>query len=209
MENRYALCYPCKQYRMQDGTADRVAPITYAVKQQQSGYVMHGYKARPPVNAHYRLVSMLMLFSLSRHGACAGRLARTPLTHWASVPSLPAKPYEHALHRIVAGSAPGAEIKLRAAPKAPNPRALDASHFTAETALPPDSHVLLMDDTWARGGHVQSAALSLRRAGASTVSALIVARWIRRDYGENAGFLNGLPDFDPDICPWTGGSCPS
>ncbi|MGH3243254.1 MAG: hypothetical protein ACRDNL_22945 [Spirillospora sp.] len=209
VENRYSLCYPCKQHRLHNGTADIVAPITYAVRQQQSGYVMYGYKARPPVNAHYRLVGMLVLFALSKHGACAGRLVGHPLTHWASVPSLPAKPDEHPLHRIVSRSAPGSEVTLRAAPKTSDPRALDVSHFRADTPLPNDSHVLLLDDTWAKGGHVQSAALSLRKAGATRVSALVVARWIKRDFAENARFLDELPDYDPDICPWTGGTCPS
>jgi hypothetical protein len=210
IEPRYSLCYSCKLHRLHDGTADIVAPITYAVKQHQSGYVMHGYKALSPVSAHYRLVGMLVLFTLSRHGGCAARLGGRLLTHWASVPSLPAKPGEHPLHRIVSRAIPSvAEARLLAAPKTSDRRALDVSHFTADKGLPPDSHVLLRDDTWARGGHVQSAALSLREAGAGRVSALVVARWIKRDYADNAAFLDGLPDFDPSTCPWTGGACPT
>ena len=207
VENRYSLCFRCKQHRMQSGTADIIAPITYAAAQQQSGYVMHTYKARPPVTASYHLVGMLTLFALSRHGTCVGELAGSPLTHWASVPSLPAKPGVHPLHHIAtrSGSVPRAEVRLTAAPKTSDPRALDASHFSADKDLPRDSHVLLLEDTWVKGGHMQSAALSLRKAGAGRVSGLVVARWISRD---NAGFLDELPDFDPDICPWTGAACP-
>jgi len=52
--------------------------------------------------------------------------------------------------------------------------------------------------------------LALRRAGATHVSLLVVARWIKEDYGDNARFLRDLAgqDYDPEICPWTGGSCP-
>lgn len=208
IEERYSFCFACKQHRMQAGTADIVAPITYAVAQQQSGYVMRGYKARPPVEAHYRLVEMLTLVVLRGHGPCAGIIADAPVTHWASIPSLPAKSEEHPLHRIVSGSAPGTEVKLTAAAKPTDPRALDATHFNTNTDLPKDSHVLLLDDTWARGGHAQSASLALRRAGTTRVSVLVVARWIKRDFASNAKFLDELPDFDPVICPWTGGTCP-
>ncbi|CND86027.1 putative amidophosphoribosyltransferase [Mycobacterium tuberculosis] len=112
IDDRYSFCFACKRHRLHDGTADIVAPVIYAVPQQQSGYVMRQYKARPPVGAHLRRVTMLTLFTLSRHGACAGRDAGIALTHWATVPSLPAKPGEHPLHRIVRGSAPGAEVRL-------------------------------------------------------------------------------------------------
>jgi len=70
--------------------------------------------------------------------------------------------------------------------------------------------VLLIDDTWTSGGHAHSAALSLRNAGAARVSVLVVARWLKEDYGNNKQFLADLAarDFDPRICPWTGGPCP-
>ncbi|TQM66569.1 putative amidophosphoribosyltransferase [Actinomadura hallensis] len=209
VEERYSLCFPCKQHRLHSGTADRVAPVTYAIAAQQSGYIMRGYKARPRVDAHYRLVGMLTVLALSKHAGCAETMADSPITHWASIPSLPARPGEHPFHRIVSGSAPGTEIKLNAAARPSDARAINAEHFTVDVALPPRSHVLLLDDTWARGGHAQSAALSLRQAGAGEISTLVAARWIKREFADNAKFLDGLPDFDPDICPWTGGTCPS
>jgi hypothetical protein len=70
--------------------------------------------------------------------------------------------------------------------------------------------VLLVDDTWARGGHARSAVLALRAARAARVSVLVAARWINEDFGGNAAFLRGLADrdYDPAICPWTGAACP-
>jgi hypothetical protein len=70
--------------------------------------------------------------------------------------------------------------------------------------------VLLIDDTWTGGGHAQSAAVALRRAGATHVSMLVVARCVKEDFGDNARFLRELSskDYDPATCPWTGGNCP-
>jgi len=126
------------------------------------------------------------------------------------VPSLPTKRGEHPLHRILSSSAPGAEVHLVAAANVQHPRDVNPEHFTTADRLPQGSHVLLIDDTWTGGGHAQSAALALRRAGATHVSLLVVARWIKEDFGDNANFLRELSgrDYDPYICPWTGGNCP-
>ncbi len=132
------------------------------------------------------------------------------MTHWATVPSLPARPGEHPLHAIVSRLAPGAEVALAAADEVEYSRDLDPGHFRAAAPLPAGAHVLLVDDTWARGGHAQSAALALRAAGAARISVLVAARWINEDFGGNAAFLRGLSgrDYDPAICPWTGAACP-
>jgi predicted amidophosphoribosyltransferase len=68
----------------------------------------------------------------------------------------------------------------------------------------------VIDDTWTTGGHAQSAALALRVAGATRVSVLVVARWLKEDYGDNKQFIDDLRgrDYDPSICPWTGAKCP-
>jgi hypothetical protein len=124
------------------------------------------------------------------------------------VPSLPAQPGEHPLHSIVARLAPGQEAALSAADDVGYPRDLDPGHFRS-ARLPAGAHVLLVDDTWARGGHAQSAAAALRAAGAARVSVLVAARWVNEDFGGNAAFLRGLAgrDYDPALCPWTGAAC--
>ena len=207
----FRLCYQCQRQRGRAGLADATGFLSYAVAGQQSGYVMQGYKARPPVPEHRTIVALLVLLGLARHGACAGRPARrgglarrggageagrrgeagTPVTHWATVPSLPAREGEHPLHGIVSRLAPGREVVLAAAGEVDYPRGLDPGHFRAEP-VPAGAHVLLVDDTWARGGHAQSAVLALRAAGAARVSVLVAARWINGDFGGNAVFLRGV-----------------
>jgi hypothetical protein len=137
-------------------------------------------------------------------------VAGLPVTHWAIVPSLPAKPGEHPLRSLVINHAPKQEVHLTASAGTQRPRDIDPTHFTCTAQLPPGSHVLLIDDTWVTGGHAQSAALALRNAGAAKVSILVVARWIKEDFGDNKKFINelGSHDYDPRIRPWTSGTCP-
>jgi hypothetical protein len=217
----FRLCYQCQRRRGRAGLADATGFLTYAVAGRQSGYVMQGYKARPPVPEHRTIVALLVLLGLARHAGCAAHAAcaehagsagaaSVPVTHWAVVPSLPARAGEHPLRGIVSRLAPGREAVLTAADEVDYPRDLAPGHFRAGAPLPLGAHVLLVDDTWARGGHAQSAVLALRAAGAARVSVLVAARWINEDFGGNAGFLRGLADrdYDPAICPWTGGVCP-
>jgi hypothetical protein len=213
----FRLCYQCQRRRGRAGLADATGFLSYAVAGRQAGYVMQGYKARPPVPEHRTIVALLVLLGLARHAGCAAQAGQAggsgpggvPVTHWATVPSLPAVPGEHPLHAIVSRLAPGREAVLAAADEAEYPRDLDPGHFRA-AALPAASHVLLVDDTWARGGHAQSAVLALRAAGAARVSVLVAARWINEVFGGNAAFIRGLADrdYDPARCPWTGAACP-
>ena len=209
--DEYRRCFQCNSQAVYTGLADATAFLTYAVGGQQSGYVMRGYKAQRPVNEHVSIVIMLVLLALSIHEHCPAALGGTLVTHWATVPCLPAKPGEHPLHQIISRAGPGAEIRLTPAINVQHPRDVSPAHFSAENQLPPGSHVLLVDDTWARGGHAQSAALTLHQAGARRVSLLVVACWIKEDFGDNANFLRKLSgsDYNPAICPWTGGDCPS
>jgi len=171
---------------------------------------MRGYKARPPIGEHRTIVTLLAVLGLTQHSSCAARLSAAPVTHWAAVPSLPARPGEHPLRPIVRATAPGTELPLSAAGGTTNPRSVDPQHFRAATALPPGAHVLIIDDTWVGGGHAQSAVLAARSAGAAYVSVLVVARWLNENYGSNARFLADLAggDYDPGLCPWTGAGCP-
>ena len=59
------------------GLADATGFLTYAVAGRQSGYVMQGYKARPPVPEHRTIVTLLVLFGAgpARRRAPAGWLA--------------------------------------------------------------------------------------------------------------------------------------
>jgi hypothetical protein len=206
----YARCYVCNGRRGQAGLAEAIAFLTYAVAGQQSGYAMRGYKAQPPSSEHQRVVGLLLLLALREHTACAGVLAGgLSVTHWAVVPSLPARPGDHPLRSLITSHVQGAEAWLRAAVAVQRPREISRTHFSA-VGLPRGAHVLLVDDTWASGGHAQSAALAVREAGAARVSVLVVARWLKHDFAHNETFVRELAsrEYDPLLCPWTRGQCP-
>lgn len=209
--NGFRLCYTCKGHHGISGLADATAFLTYAVAAQNSGRMMRGYKARPPVAEHRRVVGLMLRLALCGHTTCAEALGGGPVTHWVIVPSLPAKSHPHPLRSLVDGYAKGSEARLTAALSVKNPRAVNADHFSCDISLPDDAHVLLVDDTWTTGGHAQSAALALHKAGAARVSVLVVARWLKEDFGGNRGFIAdlGTRDYDPRICPWTSAACPS
>jgi hypothetical protein len=154
--------------------ADATAFLTYAVAGQQSGYVLRGYKALRPVSEHVSIMIMMLLLATSIHEHCPAILGDMAVTHWSTVPSLPAKPGEHPLHQIIDRIDPGVEVRLAPAVDVQHPREVNQGHFRTNDRLPQDSHVLLIDDTWTGGGHAQSAALALHRAGAERVSLLTI-----------------------------------
>ena len=90
----YVRCYTCQMHRSSPGLADSTAFATYAVGGQQSGYVMREYKAQRPVKEHVTIVTLLTFPALALHSQCPEALLGKPVTHWAAVPSLPAKPGE-------------------------------------------------------------------------------------------------------------------
>jgi hypothetical protein len=90
-------------------------------------------------------------------------------------------------------------------------RQLRPDYYTILTPIPEGKHIMVIDDTWVTGGHAQSVAMALKRAGAAKVSILAIGRWLDMDDQRTEGVYNRiiryLP-YDPDICPWTGGDCP-
>jgi hypothetical protein len=208
----FTFCYRCNQDRS-ELTADRVGSLAYAWKGAQSGYVMRGYKSTPAADEWVVAIRLLLAVGFTFHMRCLGTLAGQPVGHWASVPSLPAKPGEHPFHRLVreAPGVPGAELRLAAAATTSDPRAFNPAHFTVLDSPAPSAHVLVLDDTWTTGGRAQSVAAALKGAGAGEVSVLTVARWVEPAYPLSGAFIKARlspPDFDPAVCPWSGGVCP-
>lgn len=209
----YVMCHACHAHNSAapGRLADTVAPLTYAVAQRQSGYVMRGYKAQPPVQEHVSVVTLLIFMGIALHSRCAGTLVGAPITHWATVPSLPRKPGEHPLGTLLRSFAlPWPEATLTAAERVSDARALSDQHFGVDRPLPPASSVLLIDDTWTTGGHAQSAVMALRASGASHVSVMVAARWLVPSFGDTSQFLRqrANTDYNVLLCPWTGRDCP-
>ena len=206
----WSRCRPCDGRTTRGGLADRVASITYAISGQQSGRLMRMYKSELATEHQRALVGILLLLATHEHMSCLNAVSFDPVTAWAHVPSLSGRPGTHPLHPFIAGALPSLpEVPLVASKTVTDPRALRGDHFSTISSLD-DEHVLLIDDTWASGGHVQSAALTLHAAGAAEVSVLTVARWLEPSFGNTASFISDrlTADFDAGLCPWTAGECP-
>lgn len=214
------LCGACRYASTLADGPDLLGMITYAGHFEpisQSGRVMRGYKnpAFPDGGTYRQTVALLAALGILGHVACPGRIIGTPISAWATVSSLPAKPWQtsHRLNEIVGRLAkPGAtEVTLTAATTVANPRDINVHHYTASPNAAGE-HVLLIDDTWTGGGHATSAALAVRAAGATHVSILVLARWLSIGWEATtpqwARQRLTSPDFDADTCPWTQGTCP-
>jgi orotate phosphoribosyltransferase len=61
---------------------------------------------------------------------------------------------------------------------------VDPRKFNATASLD-GVPVLLIDDTWTTGASAQSAAAALRKAGAGSVAAVMIGRYLNRDWHDN------------------------
>jgi hypothetical protein len=117
---------------------------------------------------------------LHDHGEALWRRAgQTVPTHACVVPSGRGRTGPHPLQALLHGYLALPWVALRSQPGAdPLARTLDPGRFRAERPLP-GAAVLLLDDTWTTGASVQSAAVALKRAGARSVAAVVLARHVR------------------------------
>jgi hypothetical protein len=194
-------CFPCALHRecAPGSLASAVLPVAYAVKGSPHARRLWTYKsatsARPGEGEEAgRALTVLLLVFLREHGSCLARAAGwAGPTHLAVVPSGRGRPGPHPLRALV-----GPYLRLPWAGLVASPdgdsqdRDLDPRRFTAPRLH--GARVLLLDDTWTTGASVQSAALTLRRSGASAVAAVVLGRHLGRDA---AG--TGVP-FARDAC---------
>jgi hypothetical protein len=212
-------CSKCGEHLAIPGIPDLLGFMTYAGHLSpisQSGYTMRGYKnpAIPQSGGPWQTVVLLAALGLQGHRHCPGKILGINPSGWATVPSLPPKPQPHPLNEMARSLARSAasEIVLQGSTSVADARAVNRDHFKVVSGDPSGRHILLVDDTWTGGGHLMSAALALRKAGASHVSALLLARWLTEGFGATtprwARDNLTLPDYQADICPWTQGDCP-
>lgn len=209
-------CFPCRRHQDVDGIADLVVPLTYAVDRAQSGILVRHYKDDISAQArarHSRVIRRLLYLGLMKHQQCIEKRMGRRVNARVTVPSLRNRAGVHPFTAIArAMNAVDDRLALTASASATGERTLSASHFhiTPEQRLD-GKHILVLDDTWTTGANTQSAALTLRRAGAAHISILVIGRWISPSYGPNAAFIRQRlhRDYDPAICPVTGGRCPA
>ena len=201
----YSLCLQCNGRAERPGLADHLGFVTYAWPDDQAGRTMHAYKRGG--QSSYQLVRALLSYAVVAHWSCLPTIAGSYPEGWSYVPSLANRAGQHPLEDIasqIMGNIP--YVPLDAARSGSSARAFDPGHFSVRQQ--PPTHVLLLDDTWTSGAHLQSASAALKAAGATQVTGLVVARWLNPAWGDTGRFIKSLPDsFDPAVCPYTGLFC--
>jgi hypothetical protein len=210
----YPRCYKCNSLIAPGRRlANIVAPITYAVTETQAMHDLYVYKdprysAEVMAGAQNRLFTMLFE-SLSRHLSCFVAHGGGPLVV-ATVPSSGPRSEPHPLTAALGmfSAFDQATISYVGPPNLDRMarRVFAPERFSANRSEVLDRHVLLIDDAWVTGAHVQSCAAALHAAGATYVSAIPLGRVLDQSRTETATYLRDhrQREFDPDICPITG-----
>lgn len=190
IEPTYSYCYPCNS---QPSELAAVVPITYSEHLGQMHLALRRYKDGPPSDRHrmrIRLCAMLWRFAL-QHEQCVADAAGAPeFDLVTTVPSSsPTKDDGRGnLRWIVKRCGPLKKryerVLLATGDADPNDRSFDPDRYKTTERLD-GRHVLLIDDTWTRGGHAQSAAHTLRQAGAETVALIVIGRHVNPDWEVN------------------------
>lgn len=211
----YERCFRCYQHHATLGIADLVAPLAYGIERMQSGTVLRHYKddvSEAARQQHSPIIFRMLWLGIVLHERCIEHRVGQPVTARVAVPSLKGRAGIHPFTAIArAMEAVDETLELVPAPGATYQRRVSGRQFdiVPEQDLSGE-HILILDDTWTTGSRMQSAAIALHDAGAAHVSAMVLGRWLSQTYRNNADFIRTRlrRDYDPRICPVTGGACP-
>jgi hypothetical protein len=213
VEPTYRNCFRCNQHAAAGyNIADVVAPLSYAVADQQAMYDLYRYKdlGQGPTarDAQTRLFTMLFA-TLELHLPCIAAQSEGEVVV-TTVPSSGGRSGAHPLSNalgmfrlfdtteMIYRGPRGLDRQER--------RVLDPTRFLADSAAVQGRHVLLLDDTWVTGSHLQSCAAALHDAGATWVTGMPLGRMLEGRFSQTAAFLRSAErrPFDPSVCPLTG-----
>jgi hypothetical protein len=202
----FPTCYQCgRAYANNPDTSDLRGFVSYGWDRSQSATVMYGYKDAAVGNRQaQRLVNVMLFYALHEHLGCATDEQHGSPVMWAAVPSLRQRGHPQVLHTMTAGLLRNMpEAQMTPSNDVRSPRSFRPENFAVASPVT-NQHVLLIDDTWTSGGHAESAAAALKRAGAARVTLLVLARWLDLGRGRTEEFIRTelRRDFDPDICPF-------
>jgi predicted amidophosphoribosyltransferase len=192
----YTLCYACAHA---ESWLDTVCPISYSIAGEQLHHALKGYKRHRGETARRLSLELAAVLwrHLEIHERCAARATDTRAFELVTTVASGnrARDEDHPL-RMIVGELVGPtrtrhERLLVRTGKSVDGRAFDPHKFEAIRPLNGES-VLLIDDTWTTGSNAQSAAAALKRAGAGPVAAVVIGRFLNREWRENDRRLRGI-----------------
>ena len=208
----FELCRRCDDHRRIDGVADAVALLTYVIDDSESARLLRNYKNHPVRSERERcarIVGTLLGLGISLHERCFGAAVGMPINARVVIPSLTSRPGTHPLTSIARSLGLVGETTLQPALDASCDRVVSLDKFAvAPAGGVAGRHVLVLDDVWTTGSNAQSAALTLRRAGAAAVSVMVIGRWLTAGTALSTKLLEGgVGHYDPLVCPLAGDRC--
>ena len=201
----YARCWACAYGQP---SLDAVVPISYSVAREQLHHALASYK-RLDGDVARRLQAILAAILwrfLTTHEHCLAKAAGAKgFDLVTTVPSGdPTRDGRHPLRSIVGELVGPTRDRyhrlLRRTDAETEPRSF------SETKFEPIRHtearsILLIDDTWTTGASAQSAAATLKDAGAERVAAVVIGRHLNREWHENDRRIRGVArPFDWQAC---------
>lgn len=183
----FECCYQCNEARRSlTSTVEAIDFVALAVKGEQLARELAVYKGTNHVAAsrtRFTLSAVLWRW-LVEHEDCVAEAAdvvRFPVV--TAIPSTGGRtthPLDDMVGRAIKATADRYRPVLRVPPGSPGDRSFAEDRFEAE---PPPGHevpVLLVDDTFTSGAHVQSAAAALRAAGWGPIGVVCIGRHFNR-----------------------------
>ncbi len=201
----YERCYACTH---NEPRLDAVAPISYSVAREQLHHALASYKRLSGDVARRLTVELAAVLwrYIGRHEPCVATAAGVERFELVTtVPSGDQSRDEHHPLRHIVGDlirpTAGRHERLLTRSDAPiPPREFSPQKFAPARRLQGQA-VLLIDDTWTTGASAQSAAATLKDAGAGPVGAIVIGRHLNREWHENGRRLRGIMrPFDWERC---------
>lgn len=223
-DERYELCKPCSGYRKQQvvgsGLADAVFPLLYAsAGKDQTGRDMWNYKdsryGQPGDNPAFAGLASVLYVALRYHWRCLqATTGRTP-NRVTVIPSTKnpgqVSPLAHLAARVLDALKweIGAEELLDYSGEPTSgggkQRGVVDTDLFGVHGLNRGDDVLLVEDTWVSGSHAQSGAAALKKAGANSVTVLVVARWLDPTHTAARYLFDAIPHSpqpSAQVCPF-------
>lgn len=181
----YTKCYKC----LQANFTDVVVPITYSEHLGQMHTALRNYKDSPVPAQNYampRLAGVLWRFIASHELCVAQKTGVEAFDLVTTVPSsMPQSDDQRSNFRTMIGWCDPIKDRyqrvLMASGHGSMERIFDAGRYSVTERLD-GMRVLLLDDTWTTGAHAQSAAYTLKNAGATHVGVVVIGRHIRPEW---------------------------
>lgn len=192
----YATCYPCGFDAASIG-ATEIVPITMSVDRDLVHHHLRGYKDGRSADERERLttrLAALLAVFLANHAGCLGQwdyAACVPSATRSAVTAIAERT------RVLHGTT---RATLTARPGNWG-RSYSSARFGLTRSITGD-RILLLEDTYASGASVHSAAAALRAGGADVIGPLVLGRHVSPAHPPSADMMAWLQNrrWDPERC---------